>query len=526
MLSALYPIGFTVCLLGLIMWFYFEENRVMSRLMSTAFLAGFLVYLVALALSEGTTNYKLMILFRDFMILGVVTSIFGFLKKKKVLFFALLALLYGIFQFKYFSVLQQTFPETKSSNDWTGATSSSSDDYTVNTDGLDEEGELLVEVKENHQMQELDAIVQQYGLTYSRAFHPNHADQTDLDDYFLVNIPTTALKDIRSIISDLRESNLVDWVEQNETILLDPEESKSVVPQRQNIKKYGLNDPGVGQLWGFEAMKMDKLYSVLKDKKAKRKANIFILDTGVDAQHEDLKANYKSLNQKYDKDPRGHGTHCAGIAAAVSNNGKGVASFSQSNEFVNVTSITVLRAFGGGTQQGIINGMIEAADNGADVISMSLGGRSNDARQLAYKKAVDYANKAGAIVVVAAGNSNANAKMFAPASTPGVITVSAVDTLINRASFSNFITDLKMGIAAPGVNIHSSIPNNKYANFNGTSMATPYVAGLVGLMKSLQPDLTTSQAYKILNDTGVKTKNTKETGHLIQPEAAIKRLLK
>ena len=102
---------------------------------------------------------------------------------------------------------------------------------------------------------------------------------------------------------------------------------------------------------------------------------------------------------------------------------------------------------------------------------------------------MEYAAKKGAIVVVAAGNSNMNAKDYAPANTPGVITVAALDTNLNRASFSNFVQDLDQGIAAPGVAIYSSIPGNKYAAFNGTSMATPYVAGLVGLMKSLQPDL-------------------------------------
>jgi len=341
-------------------------------------------------------------------------------------------------------------------------------------------------------MKELDAIVKQYDLSYSTAFEVDLKDQTDLDDYVVLNIPEAALDQTNSIIRDLQESGLIDSWEWNEIVQLDPMELSSIDIQRKNVKKYGLNDPDISQLWSFEALKMDQLYKLLKSKKVKvkRKAKVFILDTGVDARHEDLKANYKSHKSKYDKDPKGHGTHCAGIAGAVSNNGKGVASFSQTNEFVELTSVTVLKAFGGGTQQGIVKGMIEATDNGADVISMSLGGPSNDSRQRAYQQAIEYANKAGAIVIVAAGNSNANAKFYAPACAPGAITVSAVDTMINRASFSNFVSDLKMGIAAPGVNIHSTIPDSKYAKFSGTSMATPYVAGLVGLMKSIKPDLT------------------------------------
>jgi thermitase len=95
---------------------------------------------------------------------------------------------------------------------------------------------------------------------------------------------------------------------------------------------------------------------------------------------------------------------------------------------------------------------------------------------------------------------------------------------LNRAVFSNYVTDIKMGVAAPGVGIYSTIPNNKYNTFNGTSMATPYVAGLLGLMKSINPNLTAQQAYDILNKTGKDTKATSQTGKLIVPFEALKGL--
>jgi thermitase len=255
--------------------------------------------------------------------------------------------------------------------------------------------------------------------------------------------------------------------------------------------------------------------------RAQRKALIAILDTGVDGAHEDLKSNFKSVKSQHDNDPVGHGTHCAGIAAAVSNNGVGVASFSTDNAYVQVTSIKVLNAMGSGTQQSIIKGMIEAADRKADVVSMSLGGFSDRFKIKAYEDAVKYISKAGGIVVAAAGNSNRNAKDFSPVNTPGVIGVSAIDQELNRAVFSNYVSEIKMGVAAPGVGIYSTIPNNKYATFNGTSMATPYVAGLVGLMKSIKPSLTAQQVYDILNKTGKNTKNTEQTGKLIQPFQAV-----
>ncbi|MEO0340987.1 MAG: S8 family serine peptidase, partial [Bacteroidota bacterium] len=251
---------------------------------------------------------------------------------------------------------------------------------------------------------------------------------------------------------------------------------------------------------------------------------IAILDTGVDSKHEDIKANYTSVVKISDDDPRGHGTHCAGIAAAVTNNGVGVASYSRNNAYTSVTSIKVLSKMGFGSQKMIINGILKAADKGADVISMSLGGPSNDLKQKAYSDAVAYANKKGAIVVAAAGNSNANSKNYGPVNAKGIIGVSAVDSELKKASFSNTVQDIKMGIAAPGVGIYSTIPGSQYATYNGTSMATPYVAGLLGLMKSINPDIKTNEAYKILKNTGVKTGSTRETGMFIQPAAVVKEL--
>ena len=236
---------------------------------------------------------------------------------------------------------------------------------------------------------------------------------------------------------------------------------------------------------------------------------------------EDIRKKYRSTAKKHDDDPQGHGTHCAGIAAAVSNNGKGIASYAPNNDFVELTSIKVLNSFGGGTQGSIINGILAAADAGADVISMSLGGRSNPSRQRAYSKAVAYANDKGAIVVVAAGNSNMNAKNYAPANAKGVIAVSATDINNNRASFSNTVQDVGMGIAAPGVNIYSTTPNNEYKSFNGTSMAAPHVAGLIGMMKAIFPEIKTKDAHFILDKTGKNTNESKRTGKLIQPVAAI-----
>jgi thermitase len=180
---------------------------------------------------------------------------------------------------------------------------------------------------------------------------------------------------------------------------------------------------------------------------------------------------------------------------------------------------------GQGTQKAILDGMIKAVDSGADVISISLGGISVQSKQKAYRDAVLYAEKHGAIVIVAAGNNNRNANTIAPANVEGVIAVTAIDQTNQKATFSNTIEDLKMGIAAPGVNIYSTLPTNKYGTLSGTSMATPQVSGLIGLMKSMSPDLTVEEVYAILKETGKPTKAGEKTGPLIQPLKAVEKII-
>jgi thermitase len=274
---------------------------------------------------------------------------------------------------------------------------------------------------------------------------------------------------------------------------------------------------------------MDEYYRILSEQQARKKAKIVILDTGVDGTHEDLDDNFTSIETKYDTDPHGHGTHCAGIAAGVTNNGLGIGSLAGTNDespFVEVSSVKVLSASGMGTQKTIIAGIIEAADEGADVISLSLGGRSNQSSQRAYSAAVEYAHRAGAIVVAAAGNSNRNAKDFAPANAEGIITVAAIDEHLLRAPFSNRTEDIEMAIAAPGVGIYSTVPGNQYKKYSGTSMACPFVAGLLGVMKSLEPELDHRTAYRMLHDTGLTTSETRVTGRIVQPADALAALVR
>ncbi len=516
-IESLYPYTLVAVLLAAVWWFYRNNISASRALPALAFWASSVLYALVVFFTEFDAYYKLILMLpRDLTALVIVGLLANNLKKSRGFFALAVGVGFGSYLL-YSNFVGETYkqyfvPKTN----------------TKTPEKLASHGELLVDLKNVDNVAGLRTLLKAYNISLEPAF-PEIADKnlTELDDYFLVNIPDAQLGNLTAIENILRQSGLIDWVERNETMSLSPIETKPV-SGRQGRGDYGINDPNMDKVWSFEKLNVGAYFAHIKKNniQPKKRAKIAILDTGVDAEHEDLKDNYLSTRKTYDKDKQSHGTHCAGIAASVTNNGLGIASLALNNEFVQVTSIKVLTDQGWGTQDGIIKGILLAADKGADVISMSLGGPSTDASQRAYSEAFRYAQSKGAIVVVAAGNESQNAKNTVPASCEGVITVSAINARLEKASFSNFVQDLKMGIAAPGEDILSTIPKNGYASYSGTSMATPFVAGLLGVMKALKPEMTTAQAYKILKETGNETKNTRETGMLVNPLGALKKVLK
>lgn len=205
---------------------------------------------------------------------------------------------------------------------------------------------------------------------------------------------------------------------------------------------------------------------------------IAIVDTGVDMAHQDLAGKivpgYDFVNNDNNADDdNGHGTHCAGIAAAVTNNARGVAGVDWN---ARIMPVKVLSASGSGSFAAIANGITWAVDNGADVISLSLGGSSGSTT---LQSAVDYAWSRNVVVVAAAGNSNTSAASY-PAFYTNCIAVGSTDQNDARSSFSNFGS--WVDVAAPGSSILSTYDGNTYATLSGTSMAAPAVAGLAGLL--------------------------------------------
>jgi thermitase len=255
-----------------------------------------------------------------------------------------------------------------------------------------------------------------------------------------------------------------------------------------------------GYQYGFQTTDTDLAWDITKGNSGQEVA---VLDTGVDYNHPDLDSKvllgYDFVDNDYTPyDLNGHGTHVAGTVAAETNNAQGVAGMAPNT---NILAVRVLDANGSGSLADIADGIEYAADAGAEVINLSLGCNCSTTT---LKNAVNYAWNKGVVVVAAAGNDGVSTT-FEPASYTNAIAVAAVDRYDQLASFSNWGASW-VDVAAPGVDIASTYPNNRYVYMSGTSMASPHVAGLAGLLAA--QGRSASQIRAAIENTADNTSGT------------------
>ncbi len=375
---------------------------------------------------------------------------------------------------------------------------------------------LLLELGPDDRIEEVAPVLARYGARYERAFPTVslEADE-DLAQVYLVYGDPASFEALTAALRQDAEN--VDDVALNRTVALYPPVASS--PAGATVERRFLeNDPLVAEQWGLEAIRGHEAHALLRPMQPARKAVVAIIDTGVDGRHEDVRGAFgKSPGNR---DANGHGTHCAGIAGAVTNNGVGVASLNWEGRFVEVTGYPALGAGGAGTLESIAQAVIDAANDGADVISMSLGDVAPTPPRVLVE-AVGFALRKGAIVAASAGNADEDAATHFPSNIEGVIAVAAVDQQLKKARFSNTIASLTRPLAAPGVDILSLSPNGTYKTMSGTSMATPVVAGLLGILRALNPELTAEAAYDLLHETGTTVEDSGQVGRVVNAEAAI-----
>jgi subtilisin family serine protease len=231
--------------------------------------------------------------------------------------------------------------------------------------------------------------------------------------------------------------------------------------------------------------------------KASKDVIVAVVDTGVQSDHPDLKGRLiKGMNivnpSSPPEDDVGHGTHVAGIIAAIVNNNEGVAGMTL---YTKIMPVKVLDSSGAGSTYSVAQGIIWATDHGAHIINMSLGNYT-DAQFL--HDALKYAHDHGVVLVAASGNDNTDRPGY-PAAYPEVFAVAATDQTEGRAQYSNYGDYID--VAAPGTSIPSTYPGSRYAALSGTSMASPHVAALASLVRAANSQLTNEEIMELLRRT-------------------------
>jgi serine protease len=231
--------------------------------------------------------------------------------------------------------------------------------------------------------------------------------------------------------------------------------------------------------------------------------DLAVVDQGTDYEHTDLQSRFgenKGTDEvwffKDDPSPifdgtENHGTHVSGIASASTNNGVGVAGISNSR----LLSVRALTTIGSGSTASIADGIQYAADQGADIINLSLGAGE---RTQTMEDAIDYATENGSLPIAAAGNNGEEGVSY-PARFEEVVAVGAVDDNENLTDFSQY--GRYLDVVAPGKSIRSTFPGDDYGVLSGTSMACPAAAGVAALGLAANPYLSVPELRALLKES-------------------------
>ena len=287
--------------------------------------------------------------------------------------------------------------------------------------------------------------------------------------------------------------------------------------QRVSLQQTAPNDPFWAQQYGPNRIRLPQAWQLTT---GASHVIIAVIDTGVDLDHPDLQGklvpgvNWINASLPPDDD-HGHGTHVAGIAAASTSNGLGIAGASWG---ARIMPLKALDSAGNGDDADVASAIVWATEHGASVINLSLGGPCPSP---VMELAATYAYTMGVTVVAAAGNQNG--PVLCPAAASSVIAVAATDGNDVRAAFSN--VGPEMDVAAPGVGVFSTARGGGYEYRSGTSMATPLVSGVIALM-ACQPQFTSpAELRSALEDTaldlGSPGPDNEYGAGLIQADAAL-----
>ncbi|HSK94558.1 MAG TPA: S8 family serine peptidase [Candidatus Angelobacter sp.] len=313
------------------------------------------------------------------------------------------------------------------------------------------------------------------------------------------SVLSTEGRAVEAVVAELSADPAVEIAEPNYVVRLADEGSGETA--------VAVNDPDTSGQYSLDRMRVRDAWSLSKGASNK----IAVLDTGVQANHPDLVGrvlpgyNFVS-NTTNAADDNGHGTWVAGIIASNANDGYGIAGVSWTDK---ILPVKIMNSNGTGTSSALTSGIIWAADQGAHVINMSVGGFPFST---IVENAVNYAWGKGAVLVGAAGNNNRR-EDFYPASYGNVINVSATQPQDEFSHWSSY--GPKVDVSAPGSSVlttnctASTCPNRGWGShtyISGTSFATPNVAGVVALIKARYPSYSPSQIvnrlYSTVDDLG------------------------